>query len=403
MLLTWGCVACEPAVDPDPQDFVTYTLEANHEAWMFASDADGKVLASAELVYREPVALGAVDPPEIFSLSIVRRLTANGNQLDITTYTGVSSGTIFNPKIYQDEEVNRLNSLGKSTVMVTNYPLSQALPLIISDPWQSNSYFSSGQATPTFAMNVWQTQQPKVMFTAYKDDLLHPVYKLVDAVDVGATLAADFTTFVPFQKTIELRGFDTSLEGRVNFQLYGLSGEQTSGYKMANVDWVYNGTSPLVKVGYLDDFSEYYMSLWVYEVERQPTRLRKSLNYTHTGPINTTVQVPDDELAVTDASLATFAFDFTGDYSMREHLFTYVTAVSAFTWIVYSANGESGKIVDVPSTLTDQFPALNPKSMQHSSSAFYKFDDGFDYSKALAEKLKVSFGPEHAGYVQTFY
>jgi len=389
--------------DPAPQDLATYTLEVNQEAWLFASDDDGKLLDGKQLVFGEPVTLSAPNAPETFSLTLVRRLSPNVAVLDVTTYAGIAPGVVIAPEIYQPVDGNNLVSSGKSTVRVTNYPLAQELPLVVSDPWQSITYNSSGQSTPTFSMNVWQSQQRKFIFSGYKDDLTHPVYVFADPVDVDATLSADFATFTPFEKTIDLKGFDTPLQGKVQFQLYSYSADQPSnGYKMANLEWYYNGTSPTVKVGYLDDFATYYMNLWVYEIDRQSASLKKSLNYTHIGPVTQSIKFLDDDLTVNDKRFGSFDFTFTGEYHVKAQRYTSFSNFASIGWTIYSGPNDKATVIEIPSKLAAKYPDIGPSDMTYYESSFYTFDDGFDYKKLVEEKFKTSFGPDHPCYVQTF-
>ena len=402
MLLTW-CIASCDSNDPSPQALVTFTLEIDHEAWLFASDADGKVLDSKQLVFNEPITLSTPDPPETFSLTFVRRLTPRYAALDVTTYTGLTPGGVFTPKVYEDNDSDHLTSLGKYTVKVNNYPQGQTLPLIVSDLWRSVTYFSTGQSSPTFAMDAWDMQQSELLFSGYQDDLMHPVYKRESPVDVGATVDADFTTFTPYEKTFDLKGFDTPVAVKVSFQLYSYSADApSSGYKLANVEWNYEGASPSVKVGYLDDLAGYYISLSAFEYEPQSRVLKKSLNYFRFGAINTSLKFLDDDLTVSNATINAFAFDFTGEYHMRAHRFSYLTNDSDISWAIYSEPGSTSLITELPPDLLAKYPDLELRNMLYASSAFYTYDDGFDYQKVLEERLTTSFGPMHQCYIQTF-
>jgi hypothetical protein len=232
---------------------------------------------------------------------------------------------------------------------------------------------------------------------------MHPVYTFVNPVDVGATLSADFTSFTPFENTIELKGFDTPLEGKVQFQLYSYSPDRpSSGYKLTNIEWYYNGTSPTIKVGYLDNFPEYYMNLWVFEIDRQATTLKKSLNYTHIGPINPSIKLLNDDLTVNNKTFASFDFDFTGEYHVKTLRFTSFSTQASIGWTIYSGPDSKATIVEIPKDLAARYPDLNASDMTYYESSFFTFDDGFDYQKLIEEKFKTSFGPDHPCYMQTF-
>ena len=206
--------------DPVPQDFITYTLEVDQDWWMVANSPDGKVLGFKKLVYQQPVSLTVTNPPDSFSLTLVRSYES---QLNITTYSGIKSGSNFAPKLWRPEEFTTVQLEGKGTIQISGYPINDSYPLIVSDPFQTRNYYSSGKSVVPFEVSVWKDQSPKFFVSGYKNSFQQPVYKFIDPVKVGATVTADFSTFTEFPKTLDLIPFNSrGLETRVavEFDMY---------------------------------------------------------------------------------------------------------------------------------------------------------------------------------------
>lgn len=122
---------------------------------MFASGPDGALLDWRQLEYKKPVTLTVANPPDSFSITLVQLEGSEPLYMTVSTYTGISPGSVFAPARFDSGETETVEQEGKVTVQVVNYPDQQELPLIVADPYQSTSYESKGTTTPTFLMNVW--------------------------------------------------------------------------------------------------------------------------------------------------------------------------------------------------------------------------------------------------------
>jgi hypothetical protein len=398
-----GCctIACNKD-DPTPQDLVTYTHEVDTEGWLFASGPDGTLLDSKKLEFNQPVSLSATDAPGSFSLTLVLIARERPLYIIASTYSGIAPGSVFTPKIYDPGPGEEFQQEGKVTVQVTNYPDEQELPLIVADQYQSTSYNGNGTSTPTFLMSVWKSKTSRFLVTGYNGDMMHPVYKYIDTPGVDATAYADFNTFTPFEKTLEIKGFDTDLNARVGFTMFSSVSNYATGMQFAEFGWDYKGTSPAANVGYLDDFEEYYFDLRIYEFNEQRD-LRRLHKYTHRGALTKPIVALNDKLAVNNESMSSLSFSYTGNYDMTIHNYNYSDATSFIVWTVYSGPGDPSPVRDLPDDVISAYPDMDPLNLSYVSSSFYKYYDGYTYQKFIEDTFTTSYGPLHPGYEQAFF
>jgi len=401
-LLAVVIVSCDRDEDPTPKGLVTYTLEVDQQWSIFANGPDGRLLDSKQLVFGQPVTLSVANPPDSFSLTLVRVFQTNPPVLDITTYTGIKPGSSFTPKMYTPAEFTPVQESGKAKVNITKYPIHQSLPLVVGDPYQYQLYYSDGQATVPFSLSVWETEAPPYLATGYNGDFLHPVYKYIDPVNVGATATADFTTFAPFPKTLDLEPFDTPVTAQVQFDMYSLTASNYVAYKFADVGWTYSGISPTIRVGYLDQVSNYYIDMTVYEYEESTQKVLKQLSFTNMGPMPSTIEFPDDDFTLRDESKEAFDFEFDGTYQVKSQSYSLENGDSRVQWSVFSGVGDSMPVADMPPELLSQFPGLDLQGVPYVSTTFYYYPDGYSYGDFRSDRFTTTFAPEHPGYAQTF-
>ena len=400
VLVSVCAISCDKD-DPGPQDLVTYTLDVDRTAWLFASGPDGKVLDWKQLEYKQPVSLTAPNPPDSFSITMVLMERSRPLFLSISTYTGIEPGSVFAPSIYDPEEPENAEQEGKVTIQVTNYPDQQELPLIVADEFQSTSYTSTGTNTPTFLMSVWKSKTSQFLVNGYDGDMLHPVYKYIDTPGAGSTAQADFKTFMPYDKTIDIKGFDTDMDARLAFTMFGSDDDLVNGVQFSEFTWDYKGISPVAKVGYLDDFNNYTIELRLYEFDKRG--VIRSRAYRNNGPITKPIVLPNDQLTMNNSTLAGLSFSFSGNYQMRMHNYTNETSASAITWTVYSGFGDPSPIKEIPGELLSMYPDMDLNSFVYVGSSFYSYDDDYTYKKFIQDVSTTSFGPVHPGYEQAFF
>jgi len=403
MVVAVSVMSCDKE-DPAPQDLVTYTMEVDANWWFFASDPDGRLLDAKKLVYNQPVSLTTSNPPDSFSMTLVRIEQVEPPLITLTTYAGIRPGSAFAPKIFSPGPFEPPETEGKVTIEITNYPTDQALPLIVSDPYQSTTYNASGGDTPAFLMNIWKSKTPRFLLSGYDNDMQHPVYAFIDDAEPGSTVTVDFRTFAPFDQTIEIKGFDTNLSGSVLFTMFNNEADKLNGMQFSELGWDYTGASPVVKVGYLDEFNDYYMDLRIYEIDETNGKhqLIRNHKYTHNGPITQPIEVSSDNLQVNNDVMTNFAFVYSGYYHMRSHAFLISTSDTFVGWGMYSAPGGPSPIVEIPAELLSQFPQLDPATMPYVGSSFYRFEDGNTYKDYIGSIFTTSYGPDPSGYVQGF-
>jgi hypothetical protein len=401
--LAYVIVSCSKDEDPTPQDLVTYTLEVNQDWWMFANGPDGKVLDHKQLVFDQPVKLTVANPPDSFSLSILRVL-GDGALLEITTYGGIKPGAVYTPKVFDSSDSEEQVSTGKSTVQVINYSSTQTLPFIIADPYQSTTYTGKGSSTITFLMKVWRDVKPQFFFGGYVDDYTKPVYKFIDPVEPGSTATADFSSFTPYDKTVDLESFTSQGNSRLYFEMSGISTGDETDYKLASFFLDYKGEPPPIKIGYLESIARYNIQAAAYETDPvDKSKVKRALTFNSVGAVPSEMKFMHDDLSISNRTIGAFEFTFSGRYHSKAAFFKTSTAASQVNWTVYSATGVSIPITEVPSELSSKYSALNLASMQLSSVAFYTYLDDFNYLKFVESKFTTSYGPEHPGYAQQFF
>lgn len=387
--------------DPTPKDFVTYTMEVQGNWWMFASDPDGNLLDAKQLVFNEAVSLSVANPPDSFSLTIVKIERESPPALELTTYAGVKPGSVFAPKPYVPEDSEQVSSEGKVTIEVTNYPDDQSFPLIVSDEFQNTTHNFSGTSTATFLMSLWAGKPRRFLVTGYDRGLLKPVYRFIETGEAGTTTTVDFGTLEPFEKTIEITGFETELDVHGTFNMYSSPKPDILGVQFSDLDWNYTDASPVTKVGYLDEFTDYWFQLRLIESNEQGTLLRNQI-YTHLGPLTAPITIRDDQHIIHEHSLPNYGFTYSGSYDLRRHSFGYEENNAVVSWFIYS--GFSGKvpITQLPNEVLALVPGLTLNAIVHRSSRFYNYDDGYTYKKFIQDAMTTSFGPPHPGYIQIF-
>ena len=386
----------EKDAEPEPEPFLTLSIAENYpevgRLWGFITDSKGNVIVSQKLYAGRIKFLGTT--PDVINLTLLKYFEDPiQSHYTFYTYPKIEAKSIV--KLVQSNGgfYNPPNVVSNIEVAVTNFtsPNFETPSIFISDGY-SYSIINDPAVSSSVRLEL-RKPTVDVLLSSHNQDNTNPVYAWVNGVTNFDLPSVNFTDFKPYEKTVTLpAGISTSGY---------LAGYKTTGtdmqYRMFSSIFLQSGagsTTPS-RLGYLEGYDKYETEVsntnWLVNPSRTTT-------YRKLGAINPTITLPDYNLSISNSSIESFAYNYTGNSSFQIHVHGYAVDTKYISWNVYTDGTGVPLFKDFPDDIKDKFPVLDFDKLAFQYSKFYHFTDGYSYPKFFTDMQEGNYPLNHQEY-----
>jgi hypothetical protein len=384
--------------DPGPKEILlTINIEPGYffesDAWLFISDQNGKTIDVRQATDSTHIKfLGT--PRETVSLSIFTQVaTTSGdgsilNSFGFRTYQQIATGSAIElKKGLSNTNSDQPDVIGSAPFTLKNYSDSNNPQdgLVFTDgisiPFSVLDFSSYNYSGTDFSSHLNLYEDPsRILIATYRNDV--PVHLWLNDVKPGEEIEVSFDSFVP-SKTITVNKQPAFSEVKT---MKGAS--FATGYIFCNLySWQISKSSnlsQLPKLGYLDGFDKYYVS-----VVQNPFHERNNLYYTKAGTVPQSINLPDYTYSINNDNLYGLSLDFSNDYAFKSAYFIKLGSESQVHWALHTSDTENFKAPSIPSEILKKYSILNVDGLKLQFAEYTHTLDGYTYADRIRDEFET--------------
>jgi hypothetical protein len=364
-----GLGACEPEVDPPRISYFSIETSSlldtsESDDWIVVQDANSHVLGAKMFEAGETLEFDSTASVSgVLIVSIVKVIINPPQSYSVSTYVGVPLNDHWKLAMSASPAEN---VIGDVHVTLHGSNVGSWLDAYVS----SKTFFAGSKfesSNPMAFHPVSITPNDNRLFVSASGTDRKPYFKIIDNVQPGE-LNLQFSDFSAFDKEVKAFCPASSFFTLASVRAYEVNGSgYTPSFRINNL------TSGLIKqydhlkLGYLQLFPKYLTSVYA-------SYQGYSLYYYSFGSIpNADVSLLKPAISLVNKTPTDFSFQGS-DFDWRNTFYRWSStdpAKPSFSWNIY-ADKSSIKNPEMPSVLTQKYPALASVTYIHNSTSFYK-------------------------------